>query len=92
MQIGLTNQIVDDSDSKLSYFDRRFQSDSDSNDVFESMIAISIIIDLFLIYYQLKLIFFDTLLIKRSILINQISINLSKTMIYIENDDIYRKN
>ena len=68
MRLGLTNWIVNDSDSKPIYFDHRFWSDLDSNDLFESTIAISIYnrsifdilsikIHLFVIYYQLKLIF-----------------------------------
>ena len=35
MWLGLTNRMVDDSDSKPADFDRRFRSDSRSNDVFE---------------------------------------------------------
>ena len=64
MRLGLTNRIVNDSDSKSIYFNRRFRSDSDSNDLFESTIAISIyncsifnilpIKSIFSIYYQLK--------------------------------------
>ena len=42
MRLGLTNWIIDDSDFKPVNFDRRFQSDSKSNDEFESTIAISI--------------------------------------------------
>ena len=41
-QLGFPNQIVDDSDSKPSKLDYRLRSDSDSNDDFVSMIAISI--------------------------------------------------
>ena len=40
MRLGVTNQIVDDSDSKPVNFDRRFRSDSKSNDKFELTIAI----------------------------------------------------
>ena len=40
MGLEVTNQIVNNSDSKLADFDRRFGSDSKSNDEFESTIAI----------------------------------------------------
>ena len=42
VRLGLTNQIVGDWDFKPVNFDRRFQSDSKSNDESESTIAISI--------------------------------------------------
>ena len=42
MQLELTNQIVDNSDFKPVNFDRWFQSDLKSNDIFELTIAISI--------------------------------------------------
>ena len=42
MQLGVMNRIIDDSDSKLADFDRRFQSDLDFNDKIESTIGISI--------------------------------------------------
>ena len=39
MQLGVKNQIVDDSDFKPANFDRQFWSDSDFNNEIESMIA-----------------------------------------------------
>ena len=50
MRLGLTNRIVDDSDSKPVDIDHWFRSDSKSNDGFESAIAIlikQIVFDLF---------------------------------------------
>ena len=65
MQLGIVNQIVDDSDFKLANFDHRIWSDSDFNDQIKSTIAISIkFISNFgynrsiLIFFQLKLIDF----------------------------------
>ena len=46
MQLGVTNRIVGNSDSKPANFDRWFWSDSKSNHGFESTIAISIVFDL----------------------------------------------
>ena len=40
MRFEVPNGIVDNSDSKAVYFDRRFRSDSDFIDEFESLIAI----------------------------------------------------
>ena len=42
MRLGLTNRIVNNLDSKPANFDRRFWSDSKSNDESELAIAISI--------------------------------------------------
>ena len=42
MPLGPTNPIVDDSDFKLSKFDSRFRSNSDSNEKIASTIAILI--------------------------------------------------
>ena len=42
MQLGVANQIVVIESKSMSEFDRRFQSDSKSNDKSESVIAISI--------------------------------------------------
>ena len=47
MRLGVTNQMVDDSDSKPVNFNRWFWSDSKSNDGFESSIAILINSQLF---------------------------------------------
>ena len=54
MRLGLTKQIVDDSDFKPVDFNCRFQSDSKSNDKSKSTIAISIKIWSFSIYFLLK--------------------------------------
>ena len=40
MGLEVTNPIADDSDSKPDNFEHQFQSDSKSNDKFESTIAI----------------------------------------------------
>ena len=55
---GPTNRIVDNSDSKQSEFNRRFWSDSKSNDE-----IVSYHTDLFLIKFNLILIKFDLILI-----------------------------
>ena len=53
MRFEALNWIVDDSDSKAIYIDPRFRSDSISNDLIESTIAISIKNWSFSIYFQL---------------------------------------
>ena len=42
MRLEVTNQIIEDLDSKQANFDRRFWSNSKSNDEFESTIMITI--------------------------------------------------
>ena len=54
MQLGLQNQIVDDSDFKPSKIDHQFRSDSDNNDEIVLLITILIYIRLiwsFSIYF-----------------------------------------
>ena len=74
MELGLTNQIVNDSDSNLADFNRRFQSNSKSND--ESELAITI-----MIYFWLK----DQKRPSKCQLINQKWQIILKTTIYIIN-------
>ena len=54
MRSGLQNQIVDDSDFKPSKFDRRFQSDLDSNDETVSSTALRAQIKKLCIVYGVK--------------------------------------
>ena len=84
MWLGLTNQIVDDSDSKPANFDRRFRSDSKYNDESELAIAILIWFDLFLIKIDQFRSDFDLFSIKTSKTAIQMLIIKSKTTIYVK--------